>query len=371
MAPTLLRTSARRIGLTGLLAAALLATACGDSGSSGTSDATTSASASASMSGEMSEGMTHDMSADARGPLTLDQCTGEKQDRQVTYEEIPQKVFTLDPQSAEFLIALGLGDRIVGTWGSYTDEQLETLPQYADELRAIKSYDDGETWPPPIEVIASTKPDIVVTTYRLNIPGYLDATRLKEDAGIDAYSFTSYCTGETMRTLDPVFQDVTNLGQIFGAEAAAADLVETMQGQLAEAAALTEGEPRSTVWQYAGEEVPYPVGGTGVPNAIMYLAGADNVFEDVGEVYAEVSWEQVIERNPEVVWLQTDAGPGFIETEDALRKAIEANPGLAGVDGVAAKRYVVIPYTTAGTLSVHNAEAVLEFAKALREARAS
>ena len=76
----------------------------------------------------------------------------------------------------------------------------------------------------------------------------------------------------------------------------------------------------------------------------------------------------VIARDPEVVWLQTSAGPGFIEAEDALRTATEANEGLAAVTGVANKAYVVVPYTTAGTLSVHNAEAVLEFATKLQAA---
>ncbi|MBL8929630.1 MAG: ABC transporter substrate-binding protein [Kineosporiaceae bacterium] len=152
---------------------------------------------------------------------------------------------------------------------------------------------------------------------------------------------------------------------------AASSLISTMKGTLDKAAALTAGKPRAKVWQYAGEEVPYPVGGTGIPNAIMYLAGADNVFEDVPAVYGEVSWEQVAKRNASVLWLQTSAGPGFIEAEDALRKATEKNPGIAAVEGVAKKRYVVVPYTTAGTLSVHNAEAVLEFATKLQQVTAA
>lgn len=311
----------------------------------------------------------HSHDTEARGPLTLDQCTGEQLDRQVTYDKVPDTIFTLDPQSAEFLIAMGLGDRIVGSWGMYTEEQLEQLPEYADELRAIEDFDDGKTWPPPIETIASTRPDIVVTTYRLNIPGYLDADRLKKDAGIDSYSFTSYCTGDTLRTFDPLYQDVENLGRIFDREDEAAALSAEIEGQVDEAAALSAGKERVTVWQYAGEKTPYPVGGTGIPNAIIYLGGGQNVFEDVDEVYGEVSWEQIAERNASVVWLQTDAGPGFIEAKDALLKATKGNPGIAAVEGVANERFLVLPYTTAGTLSVHNGEGVLEFARLLDELR--
>jgi iron complex transport system substrate-binding protein len=342
----------KRLLSSAVVAVAVVAlAACGSSGSA------TTAAGSPSGAGA---------SSGARGPLTLDQCTGEKLDRKVTYDTVPQKIFTLDPQSAEFLIALGLGDRIVGNWMPYDDAELKDVPQYAEQLKKIKNFGKRGVWPPPIETIASTKPDIVVTTYRLNIPKYLDATRLEKDTGIKAFSFTTYCTGGTLRDFKPLFADITSLGKIFDVTPKADALIATMQGQLDEAAKLTAGKPRVKVWEYAGEETPYPVGGTGIPNAIMTLAGADNVFEDVPKVYGEVSWEQVAKRNPSVLWLQTSAGPGFVETEDGLKKATEKNPGIAAVDGVAKKRYVIVPYTTAGTLSVHNAEAVLDFAKKLQ-----
>lgn len=302
-----------------------------------------------------------------RGPLTLDQCSGETLDRQMTYDTVPQKVFTTDPQSAEFLIAMGLGDRIVGTWDTYPEDVQATIPEYAEQLAAIPVLGDGQTWPPTLESIAASGADLVLSTYRLNMPGYLDATRLFDDLGVPSYSFTTYCTGGVLRDFDPLFTDIRNLGAILDVPEAAEALAADMQADLDAAAALTADQPRVRVWQYAGEQVPYPVGGTGIPNAIMWLAGAENVFEDVMEVYGEVSWEQVIARDPEVIWLQTSAGPGFIEAEDALRAATDANEGLAAVTGVANQAYVVVPYTTAGTLSVHNAEAVLEFATALAE----
>ena len=306
-----------------------------------------------------------------RGSLTLDQCTGETLDRQMTYATVPQKVFTTDPQAAEFLIAMGLGDRIVGTWETYPEDVLATLPEYAEQIAAIPVLGDGQTWPPTLESIAASGADMVLTTYRLNIPNYLDATRLFDDLGVTSYSFTAYCSGGVMRDFTGLFSDIANLGAIFDVPEAADALIAEMQADLDEAAALTGDQPRVRTWQYAGEEIPYPVGGNGIPNAIMWLAGAENVFEDVGAVYGEVSWEQVIARDPEVIWLQTDAGPGFIEAEDALRAATDANEGLAAVTGVANKAYVVVPYTTAGTLSVHNAEAVLAFAQALQEVAGS
>ena len=283
----------------------------------------------------------------------------------MTYDKAPERIFTLDPQSAEFVIALGLGDKIVGTWGMYTADELKNVPEFADQLGKIKAYDDGKTWPPPVEVIASTKPDLVVTTYRLNMPGYLDATRLKDDLGIASFTFNSNCTGGTLRDFAPLFQDIKDLGTILNASAKAHELTMKMESQLAEAASMAGTGDRPTVWEYAGETPPYPVGGTGIPNAVIWLAGGVNSFEDLPVVYGETSWEQVVQRNPDVVWVQSDAGPGFVQAADGIKKAVKKNPGLASVTGVKDERYVMVPYTTGGTLSVHNAEAVLDFAKQL------
>lgn len=301
--------------------------------------------------------------AGQREPVTVDQCSGEEKDRSVTFDSIPEQVFTIDPQSAEFLIALGLGDRIVGTWFSYSDEELAQFPEYADEVKAVPVLGDDEVWPPTAEVIAASGADSVFTIYRLNIEGYLDATRLEEDLGIKTYGFVTYCTGGVMRDLEPMYDDIENLGLIFDVPDAADALIEKIEGQVAEAAVLLGEREPVTVWQYAGEEIPYPAGGTGVPNAVITLGGGTNVFEDVDAFYGEVSWEQVVERNPSVIWMQTDAGPGFIEAADGIEKAIETNPGLADVDAVAAERYVTVNYNTGGTINVHAGEAVLQFAE--------
>ena len=299
--------------------------------------------------------------------VTLKQCTGEKLDRSVTYDTVPQRVFTIDAQSAEFMVALGLRDKIVSTWGMYGKDALKTTPEYAAQLKSIPVIGDTKTWPPPVEQIAAQKPDLVMTIYRLNIPGYLDAGRMESDLGIKTYGFTSTCNGGVMRNLNPVFADITNIGRIFHVEDRAAALIKKMKAKLAAAKKLTAHMPRMSVWEYAGETPPYPATGTGTANAVISLAGGRNIFQDVKGAYAQVSWEQVVKRNPSVVWLQTSAGPGFIQAAGALRKATVKNPGLASVAGVKNKAFVVLPYTTGGVQNVHNADAVLQFARALHK----
>ena len=64
-------------------------------------------------------------------PVTRPDCTGGT----VTFDSPPQRIVTLDAYVAEFVIALGFGDRIVGTGFPYPDNQIP--PEMKDAYAAI------------------------------------------------------------------------------------------------------------------------------------------------------------------------------------------------------------------------------------------
>lgn len=73
-------------------------------------------------------------------PLTLENCGSE-----VTVESAPARVVSLDQNSTEILLSLGLEDRIVGT-ASWTDPVLDSLadanesvPRLADNARSART----------------------------------------------------------------------------------------------------------------------------------------------------------------------------------------------------------------------------------------
>ncbi|MFN8108573.1 MAG: ABC transporter substrate-binding protein [Thermoleophilia bacterium] len=286
--------------------------------------------------------------------VTLKQCTGEKLDRSVTYDTVPQRVFTIDAQSAEFMVALGLRDKIVSTWGMYGKDALKTTPEYAAQLKSIPVIGDTKTWPPPVEQIAAQKPDLVMTIYRLNIPGYLDAGRMESDLGIKTYGFTSTCNGGVMRNLNPVFADITNIGRIFHVEDRAAALIKKMKAKLAAAKKLTAHMPLCDAGGAGGTAPPGVLArprarcrplrtGTAsnaVPPACPWPYGR-NIFQDVKGAYAQVSWEQVVKRNPRVVWLH----PRGSRLHPGRWRASQGHgeePGLASVAGVKNKAFVAL-----------------------------
>ncbi|MBP6489778.1 MAG: ABC transporter substrate-binding protein [Ilumatobacteraceae bacterium] len=90
---------------------------------------------------------------------------------------------------------------------------------------------------------------------------------------IDTYGFIAQCPGGVTTTLEPLYEDIRSLGSIFDVSDKAEEIVADMQSTVDEATALTEGHEPISIWQYAGEEIPYPAGRWGIPNSVITLAG--------------------------------------------------------------------------------------------------
>ena len=86
-------------------------------------------------------------------PLTLDNC-GET----VTVDAPPSRVVSLDQDSTEILLSLGLQDRMVGT-ASWTDPVRANL---ADANAAVPRLADNA---PTYEVVLDTEPDFVTASF--------------------------------------------------------------------------------------------------------------------------------------------------------------------------------------------------------------
>jgi iron complex transport system substrate-binding protein len=80
-----------------------------------------------------------------------------------------------------------------------------------------------------------------------------------------------------------------------------------------------------------------------MPTALIEAAGGVNIMEDLDKSWAEVAWEPVIERNPQVIVI-VDYGDVTAEQKIAFMKS---NPAFAGIDAVKNDRFVVLDYVEA------------------------
>ena len=282
-------------------------------------------------------------------PVTIDNCGTD-----VTVEAAPERIVTIKSSTTELLLALGLGDRIVGS--AFLDGPLPaSLEEAGADLFVVSDFVPGQ------EAVLGLTPDFVYGGWESNFSAEGVGERAGlTDLGIGSYVSPAACKGEGYMpdplTFDSVFAEITEAGTIFGADEAAADLVADQEETLA---ALNPTDADTTaLWYSSGTDTPYVGAGIGSPNMIMEAAGLTNVFADVADTWTSVGWESVIEANPSVIVL-VDATWNTAASKIAN---LEANPATQQLDAVKAKRYIVLPFaaTEAGIRNVEAAASTIE-----------
>ncbi|MFE8953033.1 ABC transporter substrate-binding protein [Streptomyces althioticus] len=283
-------------------------------------------------------------------PVTVDNC-GVK----TTYDKPPSRVVTIHQHPAELMLALGLKDRMVGT--AFPDSAV--LPELERDYESVPELAERE---PSFEKVLDAEPDLVYG-------GYGSAFDEKEgrsrkafaDAGIDTYLNREYC-GEKRVTMKDTYDEIRTIGTIFGVPDRADDLVTDLEVRVAKAADKVRSEPELSVFVYdSGDKSAFTAGGKSLGTELIRLAGGENVFADLDAVFGDVSWEQVVERKPEVIAIYDYAGAGSVKEK---KEYLLSQPALADVPAIRNKRFVVLPLT-ATLVGIRSAYAVEDLARGL------
>ncbi|NVN50310.1 ABC transporter substrate-binding protein [Mycolicibacterium hippocampi] len=276
-------------------------------------------------------------------PLTLTNCGVE-----VTFDGPPQRAVSLYQASTEILLSLGLADRMVGT-STWFDPVLPNLAAANDTVPRLADND------PSLEVVLDAEPDLVTSASAHTFTPAAVAERSRfADLGIPTYQSPSVCVGaevngedvtrtEPLRT-DTLFQEITDLAQIFDVQDRGADLVTELQQRLDKVIPENVDGPQPTVaFWFSGVKTPYMAGCCSAPGMYAEIVDASNVFADSQQDWPEVSWEAVADRNPDVLVL-ADLSRKRIEGDslDTKKEFLETNPITRNMDAVQQQRYVVL-----------------------------
>jgi iron complex transport system substrate-binding protein len=288
-------------------------------------------------------------------PVTVKSCN-----RDVTFEAAPARAVSNDVNLTEMMLALKLQDRMVGYTGisgwKTLDEGLREGVQELPELSP--KY-------PTKEVLLNADADFYFAgwNYGMKVGGEVTPETL-EPFKIKVYELTESCIhimAKNKPTMDDMFVDLLNLGKIFDVEDRAEALVAAYRKQLDDITTRIGGiEKPVRVFVYdSGTEKPFTSGRFGIPTAMIEAAGGVNIMDDVEKSWTEVSWEPVIERNPEVVVI-VNYGDVTAEQKIAFMKE---NPAFKNLDAVKQDRFVVLEYVEA-TPGPRNVQAIDRLAKA-------
>jgi iron complex transport system substrate-binding protein len=294
----------------------------------------------------------------ALAPVTITDCGG----RKTNYTQIPQRIVAMDGMAAEMLFALGIHNRVVAI--GYPNPQDQIDPAYLSDYKKAVIFSAY----PSKEELAGQRPDLVISTLPSAFTSAYANYSQDQLAQLHVASFLGLgsCPSEHFTTLDATYTDFFSLGALFRVEARAQQLVAQMKATVASVQKQTTGLPRVRVMSYGGEQVPYVVGRLGTANIVINLAGGTNVFSDIATKGQTVTWESVVARDPQVIWLiPNDNGAGSCCTPAAMEQFLLHYAPIANVSAIKNKRFVVV-YQDAGEYEgAYNAQAVLNMARGL------
>lgn len=289
----------------------------------------------------------------AAAETTVESCG-----RTVTFDAPPRAAISNDVNLTEMMLVLGLADRMVGYTGISGWKTLD------EEMRAgVEALPELSAKYPTKEVLVGADADFFFAgwNYGMKVGGEVTPETLAP-FGIDVYELTESCIhigAKPKVSMDDMYKDILNLGKIFDVEAKAEELVA---GYKAELAAFTGGletseEPLRVFVYDSGEDTPFTAGLYAMPTALIEAAGGTNIMGDFEKSWGTVTWEAVVERNPEVVVI---VNYGNVTAEEK-RVFMMNNPAFADLDAVKNDRFVVLEYVEA-TPGPRNIKAVQKLA---------
>ena len=278
--------------------------------------------------------------------------------RTVTFDTVPQKAISNDVNLTEMMLVLGLSKRMVGYTGI---SGWKTLDE--EMRRGVKELPELSKKYPSKEVLIGADADFFFAgwNYGMKVGGPVTPDTLKP-FGIKVYELTESCTHimkKNKASIDDMYNDLLNLGRIFKVEDKSNSIVD---GYRKELTALTKNiqikNPLKVFVYDSGKDTPFTAGLFAMPTALIEAAGGKNIMDNFKKSWGTVTWEEVIDKNPEVIVI---VNYGNV-TAEQKREFMMTNPAFKNIDAVKNDRFVTLEYVEA-TPGPRNIKAIKKLVK--------
>lgn len=219
----------------------------------------------------------------------------------LTLPRRPARIVSTAPSNTEILFALGAGPRVVGVTTTCS------FPPEAAKIDTIGGFTPKSI---SIERIVGSRPDLVLTTGRLQQP----LTESLRQVRLNVLSYDA-------KTLEDVIGNVRAIGRATDHDDAADKLAKSLERRLARIrqhfGRLAKAD-RPKALLLLTEEPLMVAGPKTFAGQLVELAGGRNVFPEVAQQFPRVSEEEIIKRNPDVILIWQRGG--FAERKARLRQ---------------------------------------------------
>lgn len=259
-------------------------------------------------------------------PVTVTNC-GED----VTFTEAPDRLLLLKSASVPALHGLGVLDRAVARAGAYPAEYYDqpTLAELAEIPQLTGNLDPSGHLHLSREVVIAQEPDLVL--------GQVENINRQSltPMGIHTVEEPALCPGNLQElTFDDVYEQLRVYGEIFDRGGTAEQMIDDLQGRIESVrrtVAESEQPPRTAAVLYptVGGGTTYSYGVHSMAHPQLEAAGFHNVFGDVDSRVFEVTVEELLGRDPDVIiLLHSEGDPAPVE------QALTLLPGAENLSAV-------------------------------------
>ena len=235
-------------------------------------------------SGQQASGGADEPDASRAGyPVQLIDAAGTRH----TFEAAPLRIVSLVPSATEALLGMGAADRMVGRTDYDRVPELMGLPSVGGGLQ------------PSLEILVSLDLDLVI-----RFAGDSDMATAKRLTDLGIAHFAVQPDG-----IEDVLTTISDLGRIMDASDAADSMLREIRETLDDVAQRVAELPEPRVVYLLGGDPPWVAGPGTYIDELMTLAGGNNVFDDLGPLYAPVSMEALLARDLDLILLSEGLAP--------------------------------------------------------------
>jgi ABC-type Fe3+-hydroxamate transport system substrate-binding protein len=193
-----------------------------------------------------------------------------------------RRIVSLDPTITEILFAIGAGAKLVGRshWDAWPAAALR-LPDVGPGIR------------PTVEAVLATRPDLVL----------LYASQDNRAAAAQLRASGVATAAFKVDQIDAFRRVTPMLGRLSGDSGAARITVDTVNRSLDRVREATAGRRRPKVLIPAWDTPLLVIGGGSFVSEVVSIAGGENVYGSTPERSPQVTLEDVVRRDPDVILL--------------------------------------------------------------------
>lgn len=282
---------------------------------------------------------------------------------EVTVPRPPQRAISLEQNATEIMLSLGLADRMAGT--SYQTDPV--LPELSGQYKKVPVLADQYAGH---EATLAEEPDFLYST--LSSAFADDAAGPRADwkkLGVPAYLSVHDCEEPGLTPdgvhFEAIFDEIEDIAGAFDVRQRGEKVVEGLRTRLNQAVRTVPKDiDADLMWYYSGTTTPHIAGHGGLPSTVSELAGLDNAFDDIAQKWPEGNWEDIAERDPDVIVLADLTRGGTGDSAESKKKFLRAHPLTSQLSAVRENRFIVVP-GSAMDPSVRSVGLVEELSKGL------